>query len=298
MPALREVNYFTGKEEDHVFVRSIAQELRSRRYRAGCGRPRRFHRPTAGWRWTPPGAVRLAVRLGVRVPVQPLHRTPRQEHDEERERGRLLEGGDLGLRADRLDDRARGGRVAAPCARDHDDLLNLTPLNNAPRRGHRAPRQEHDEERERGRLLEVGNLGVRADRLDDRAHGGRVAPRARGTFSDGFSASRATRRTLRARLHEPVRGAVPRSRYTGASPTPIGVRAEPRVAAHVPKYDCPAPRGSRGTVRAVRDPRDRVGRVRTRRARSARPSGRQRPEHASACRARTESHKQWFIDSE
>ena len=107
------------------------------------------------------------------------------------------------------------------------------------------------------RLLEVGNLGVRADRLDDRAHGGRVAPRARGTFSDGFSASRATRRTLRARLHEPVRGAVPRSRYTGALPTPIGVRAEPRVAAHVPKHDCPAPRGSRGTVPAVRDPRDR-----------------------------------------
>ena len=50
---------------------------------------------------------------------------------------------------------------------------------------------EHDEERERGRLLEGGDLGVRADRLDDRTRGGRVAPRPRGTFSDGFSRYRA-----------------------------------------------------------------------------------------------------------
>lgn len=296
MPALREVNYFTGKEEDHVFVRSNAQELRSR----SIVRDAADHADFIVRRLDGGGRLLVLFDSLFDLVCAYLYNPYIVQLDKNtmKNAGRLLEGGDLGLRADRLDDRARGGRVAAPCARDHDDLLNLTPLNNAPRRGHRAPRQEHDEERERGRLLEVGNLGVRADRLDDRAHGGRVAPRARGTFSDGFSASRATRRTLRARLHEPVRGAVPRSRYTGASPTPIGVRAEPRVAAHVPKYDCPAPRGSRGTVRAVHDPRDRVGRVRTRRARSARPSGRQRPEHASACRARTESHKQWFIDSE
>ena len=51
---------------------------------------------------------------------------------------------------------------------------------------------------------------------------------------------------------------MPRSRYTSASPAPIDMRAELRTTAHVPKHDCQAPRGSRGTVRAVRGPRDRV----------------------------------------
>ncbi len=51
---------------------------------------------------------------------------------------------------------------------------------------------------------------------------------------------------------------MPRSRYTSASPAPIDMRAELRTTAHVPKHDCQAPRGSRGTVRAVHGPRDRV----------------------------------------
>ena len=51
---------------------------------------------------------------------------------------------------------------------------------------------------------------------------------------------------------------MPRSRYTSASPAPIDMRAELRTTAHVPKHDCQAPRGSRGTVRAVHGPRNRV----------------------------------------
>jgi hypothetical protein len=51
---------------------------------------------------------------------------------------------------------------------------------------------------------------------------------------------------------------MPRSRYTSASPAPIDMRAELRTTAHVPKHDCQAPRGSRGTVRAVHGLRNRV----------------------------------------
>ena len=145
MPALREVNYFTGKEEDHVFVRSNAQELRSR----SIVRDAADHADFIVRRLDGGGRLLVLFDSLFDLVCAYLYNPYIVQLDKNtmKNAGRLLEGGDLGLRADRLDDRARGGRVAAPCARDHDDLLNLTPLNNAPRRGHRAPRQEHDEER-------------------------------------------------------------------------------------------------------------------------------------------------------
>ena len=200
----------------------------------------------------------------------------------------------VAVRLEQLHDRALDGRVA-PHARGalfRGLRGRRDPVRDPVQVVHRAPREEHVGQREHGPVERDRVLGVRAGRREDRARDGRASPRSRGAFSAYFPNALAASEPFR-RHHDPARGAMPRSRYTSASPAPIDMRAELRTTAHVPKHDCQAPRGSRGTVRAVHGPRDRVadghegfdGRWRAPRAAAAK-----RPWHARAPHIRSLSN--------